>query len=218
MPKMIVIEGLDGSGKATQTTKLVEAVKKEGLRVDRISFPCYGETSAVFVEEYLNGSFGKNPSIVNAFAASSFFAMDRFVSYLESWKSKYEQSDVFIADRYTTSNAIHQCSKLPEDQWPAYLAWLFDYEYEKLKLPRPDKVLYLHLSVGLSQRLLDERYDHNEKKKDIHELDIEYLKRSQAAAEFCCSYCGWERIECMREGVLRSVEDIHAEIVERVGI
>ncbi|WP_172135666.1 thymidylate kinase [Adlercreutzia sp. ZJ473] len=214
--KLIAVEGLDGSGKETQARLLRSALEARGLRVESVSFPRYGQSGAVLVEEYLRGDFGADPEAVNAYAASSFFAMDRFASYLREWKDLYEGCDVFLADRYVTSNAIHQCSKLPRGEWESFLLWLFDYEYGKLGLPEPAQVFYLHLGVGDSQRLLDERYHGDQLRKDIHEHDVEYLRKSQAAAEYCCGRCGWERVECMRGGRLRSVEDIHAEILERL--
>ena len=213
MTTMIAIEGLDGSGKETQTKLLRNALEEQGKRVEMLSFPRYGQTSAVLVESYLHGDFGTDPESINAYGASSFFAMDRFASFLREWKPLYEVSDAFLADRYVTSNAIHQCSKLPREQWEEFLGWLFDYEYVKLGLPKPDKVFYLHLDVDDSQRLLSERYGNDELKKDIHEHDIEYLKKCQAAAEFCASYCGWERIECVVDDRLRPIDDIHSELL-----
>lgn len=216
MTTMIAIEGLDGSGKETQTALLRQALEERGAHVESLSFPRYGQTSAVLVQEYLSGAFGTDPDSVNAYGASSFFAMDRFASYLREWGSLYRGSDYFIADRYVTSNAIHQCSKLPAEQWDVFLDWLFDYEYKKLGLPRPDRVFYLHLGVADSQRLLAERYHGDELMKDIHESDLDYLRRSQRAAEYCCEKCGWERIECVRSGELRSIEEIHNEIEAKV--
>lgn len=213
MTTMIAIEGLDGSGKETQTKLLYKFLKEQGKSVEMLSFPRYGQTSAILVEAYLRGLFGTDPEAINAYGASSFFAMDRFVSYIHEWKSLYEKCDVFLADRYVTSNAIHQCSKLPREEWKVFLEWLFDYEYVKLNLPKPDKVFYLHLPVKDSQRLLSERYGYDDLKKDIHEHDIEYLKKCQSAAEFCCEYCGWQYVECVIGDSLRPIEDIHADIL-----
>ena len=213
---MVAIEGLDGSGKQTQTELMLEDLKGRGLRVESVSFPRYGRRSAVLVEDYLHGAFGDDPSCVNAYAASSFFAMDRFASYLGEWRPLYEGCDVFLADRYVTSNAIHQCSKLPRAQWEPFLKWLFDFEYGKLGLPKPDKVFYLHLPVEFGQRLLSGRYSGDESRKDIHEHDVAYLRACQQAAEFCCGYCGWERVECLRDGALRGIEDIHSELMARL--
>lgn len=214
--KMIAIEGLDGSGKETQTALLKEALAARGLNVASVSFPRYGNVSATLVEHYLHGDFGTDPEAINAYGASSFFAMDRFVSYLTEWKSLYEGCDVFIADRYVTSNAIHQCCKLPPERWDEFLGWLFDYEYRKLQLPEPDLVFYLHLTVEESQRLLAERYHGDEGKKDIHESDLDYMRKAQAAAEYCCDYCAWERVECVGDGSLRPVNDIHIEILNAI--
>lgn len=138
--KLIAFEGLDGSGKETQTTLLREKLRARGINVASISFPMYGKPSAALVEDYLHGGFGERAEDVNAYAASSFFAMDRFVSYLKEWRKIYENVDVLIADRYVTSNAIHQCSKLPRSQWKEFTDWLLHYEHDLLGLPRPDLV------------------------------------------------------------------------------
>lgn len=218
MAKLLAIEGLDGSGKETQTKLLRDSLISKGFTTDSISFPRYGQASAVLVEEYLHGAFGTNPEAVKAYGASSFFAVDRFASYLREWKSTFEACDFFIADRYTTSNAIHQCSKLPREEWIPFLDWLFDYEYTKLGLPQPDKVFYLHIGVDDSQKLLNARYDNDEFKKDIHEHSVAYLRKSQVAAEFCCNYCKWTTVECMDAEGIRSIDDIHAEILESLGL
>ncbi len=211
--KLIVIEGLDGSGKATQAGMLAGALARDGRQVRKISFPDYESDSSALVKMYLSGAFGRNPGDVNAYAASSFFAVDRYASYKKDWGAFYEQGGIVIADRYTTSNAVHQCSKLPEEQWSGFLDWLFDFEYRLLGIPGPDLVLYLRADTGVSQKLLSGRYHGDERKKDIHERDLEYITRSQKAAEFCAGRLGWERVQCMDGGVMRQVEDIHQEIL-----
>ncbi len=212
--KLIAIEGLDGSGKETQTGLLREKLQQNGYKVASISFPQYGKPSAALVEDYLHGGFGEQASDVNAYAASSFFAMDRLVSYLKEWRSIYESSDVFIADRYTTSNAIHQCSKLPKSQWKEFVDWLFHYEYELLGLPKTHKVFYLRLDTATSQKLLDKRYNGDKSKRDIHERDLDYLECSRQAAEWCCNYLNWIPIECARNGEIRDRLDVHKEIMQ----
>lgn len=182
-----------------------------------VSFPRYGEPSAALVEDYLHGGFGEHAADVNAYAASSFFAMDRLVSYLKGWRADYESADVMIADRYTTSNAIHQCSKLPKEQWGAFCDWLMDYEFNLLGLPRPDAVVYLRMDVETSQRLLAKRYAGDASKRDVHERDLDYLHRSQEAAEWCCEHLGWIPVECARRGDLRERDDVHLEIVTKLG-
>lgn len=216
MPKgtLIVIEGLDGSGKATQAKQLYESLLRQGRDVRQISFPDYDSDSSALVKMYLAGDFGADPGDVNAYAASTFFAVDRYASFERNWRGFYEAGGVVIADRYTTSNAVHQCSKLPEDQWAAYLEWLFHFEYDLLGIPAPDRVFYLQTDPGLSQRLLSERYRGDEEKKDIHERNRDYLDHSRAAAEFCARRLGWTTIHCLKEGKMRGIEEIHAELLD----
>lgn len=213
---LIVIEGLDGSGKATQAKLLFESLRQQGKNVRQVSFPDYDSDSSALVKMYLAGDFGSDPGDVNAYAASTFFAVDRYASFKKNWREFYENGGVVIADRYTTSNAVHQCSKLPEAEWEGYLNWLFHFEYDLLGIPAPDRVFYLQTDPGMSQKLLTERYRGDEKKKDIHERNADYLAHSRAAAEFCARKLGWITIHCVRDGKMRSIEDIHAELMQLV--
>ena len=222
--KLIVFEGTDGSGKATQSKLLFERLQREGIDCRKLNFPRYGEKSAALVELYLGGAFGTHPSDVNAYAASSFYAVDRFASYKTDWGEFYREGGLVLSDRYTTSNAVHQCSKLPPMHWDGFLNWLFVFEYKKFGIPAPDAVIYLAVDPEVSQRLITERYHGDESKKDIQEKDTEYLARSRAAAEYCARTLGWHRIECTTADAngaksMRSVEDINAEILaELAGI
>lgn len=210
--KLIVIEGLDGSGKATQAQKLFEKLKDQGKQVIKVSFPDYNSNSSALVKMYLNGEFGSDPNQVNPYAASSFYAIDRFASYTKNWKNFYLDGGTIIADRYTTSNAIHQCAKLPKEQWKDFINWLFHYEYELLGVPKPYRTLYLRVDPEVSQKLMTKRYQGNEERKDIHESDLEYLRRSREAADYCAKELGWTLIECVQNGDMRSIEDIAADI------
>ena len=213
--KLIVIEGLDGSGKATQAKRLTEALVEKGIPVREVSFPDYGSDSSALVRMYLSGQFGTDPQDVNAYAASSFFAVDRFASYKKDWCRDYARG-VVIADRYTTSNAVHQCSKLPKEQWEDFLNWLFDFEYKKLGIPAPDRVIYLNVDPAVSQALMTARYRGDENKKDIHERDIAYLRHSREAAAYCAEKLGWETVDCCRDGQMRSIEDIHKDVMKQL--
>ena len=193
--RLIVIEGLDGSGKATQAKRLAAALQQRGKRVREISFPNYESDSSALVKMYLSGAFGTQPGDVNAYAASSFYAVDRYAGMKQDWGAFYEDGGILIADRYTTSNAVHQCCKLPREFWDRYLDWLFDYEYRLLGLPAPDLVVYLRLGIETSQRLMSERYHGDEKKKDIHESNMEYLYHAHEAADYCAEKFGWRTIE-----------------------
>jgi len=214
--KLIVMEGLDGSGKGTQTAELVRALEAKGRRVMRVSFPNYGSDAAKLLDDYLHGAFGNDPSDVNPYAASTFFAIDRYASFHLNWKKFYEEGGIIIADRYTTSNAIHQCAKLPDEAWDAFLEWLFTYEYQQLGLPEPDAVVYLRVDPEISQKLMSGRYEGDESKKDIHESNVPYLRRCREAADYCTNHLGWRAVECVSGDEMRSIEDIHAEVLSIV--
>ena len=210
--RLIVIEGLDGSGKATQAKRLAAALQQHGKRVREISFPNYDSDSSTLVKMYLSGAFGTQPGDVNAYAASSFYAVDRYAGMKQDWGAFYDSGGILIADRYTTSNAVHQCCKLPGAQWDAYLDWLFDYEYRLLGLPAPDLVVYLRLGIETSQRLMSERYHGDEKKQDIHESNLSYLEQAHLAADYCASKYNWKTVECAERGSLRCIDEIGADV------
>ncbi|MEG1557883.1 MAG: thymidylate kinase [Oscillospiraceae bacterium] len=210
--KLIVIEGLDGSGKATQTKLLLEALKKERGNVDTVSFPDYDSDSSALVRMYLGGQFGEHPNDVNSYAASVFYAVDRYASFKVKWEKAYESGVIFVADRYTTSNALYQMAKLEKSQWDGYMDWLFDFEYGKLGIPRPDLVIFLSMSPFTSERLMNNRYGGDDSKKDIHEKYIDYQKKSREAALYCAKCNGWKTIECDADGTLRSAQDIAVDV------
>ena len=210
--RLFVIEGLDGSGKATQAQLLYDNLNKEGTAARKVSFPNYESDSSALVRMYLRGDFGTDPSDVNAYAASSFYAADRYAGFKSDWGGFYESGGVIIADRYTTSNAVHQCSKLPKEEWDSYLDWLFHYEYVLMGIPAPDAVIYLEVDPEVSQKLMNGRYHGDASKKDIHERNVEYLKRSAEAAAYCSSKLGWHVVKCSEKGQMRSVDAIQAQI------
>ena len=216
--KLIVIEGLDGSGKATQTARLFDTLCSRGLDIRKVSFPNYESDSSAPLRMYLSGKFGTSPDSVNPYAASSLFAVDRFAGYKSDWGKLYDNGGIILADRYTTSNAIHQCSKLPEEKWESFLEWLFTYEYDLMGIPAPDTVIYLRVDPDVSQELLDKRYDNHSEKKDIHERDLDYLRRSRIAADYCAKKLGWTTVECVADGAMRTIDDIADEIAEKINL
>lgn len=214
MGKLLVIEGLDGSGKATQTKCLFDSLTADGNRVKQVTFPHYESDSSALVKMYLGGEFGNLPEDVNAYAASSFYAVDRYASYKTLWGDFYnEEGHIVVSDRYTTSNAVHQCSKLPREEWDGYLKWLFDFEYEKMGIPIPDSVIYLDVDPAVSQALMTSRYGGDEGQKDIHEKDVAYLAHSREAALYCAEKLGWRKIDCVEDGKMRSITEIHEDIL-----
>ena len=214
--KLIVLEGTDGSGKATQARMMGQRLQREGIAFREIDFPRYGNPFAEPANLYLHGALGSEPGDVNAYASSVFFAVDRFASYKEEWGTFYEQGGVVIANRYTTSNAVHQASKLPAGERREYLDWLFDLEYRRLGLPAPDLVVYLDLPTELSEQMLRRRETATGTQADIHEQDEEYLRSCRMNARDVAHDLGWTVIHCDREGAVRTVEDIHEEIWQQV--
>ncbi len=210
---MFVIEGLDGSGKSTQEKLLGDELKKRGKEVTFIKLPNYDDDACILVKQYLAGRFGDKPEDVNAYAASSFYAVDRFVSYNCYWKNDYLDGKIILADRYTTSNAYHQLTKTPREEWNAYLEWLEDFEYVKLGIPRPDAVIYLDMPVEVSQKLMTSRYEGDESKKDIHEKNTDYLMKCREAADYSCRKLGWVRIECAENSEPLSAKEINGKIL-----
>lgn len=216
MGKLIVIEGLDGSGKSTQLDLLFENLKKCGIDCQTVSFPDYDNPSSTLVKMYLNGEFGKKPGDVNAYAASVFYTVDRYASYKAKWGEYYSGGGTVVSGRYTTSNAVHQASKLPEDKWVDFLSWLYDFEYNKIGIPKPDKVIFLDMPIEVSQKLLTKRYNGDNSKKDIHESDTEYLAQCRKAAVFTAEFSGWEIIPCSENGEARTIEDISKDVLNSV--
>ena len=204
-----VIEGTDGSGKSTQAELTCQALTAAGVDFKRLTFPRYKEDSSMLVRMYLKGDFGAHPEDVNAYAASTFYAVDRYASYKTDWKGDWERERVIFCDRYTTSNAVHQSSKLPEEQLMDFTRWLFDYEYRLLGLPEPTCVIFLDMPPEVSFRMLQKRQGES---GDIHELDHDYLKRCHERALAICRQYGWHRISCAENGEIRPAEDINRDV------
>ncbi len=214
--KLIVIEGLDGSGKSTQEELLKQKLTEKGVKVNFIKLPNYNDPACEPVKMYLAGRFGKKPGDVNAYAASAFFAVDRYVSYNCYWKEAYSNGEIFLADRYTTSNAYHQLTKTDRSDWDSYLEWLEDFEYNKMGIPKPDAVIYLDMPIEVSQKLMTGRYNGDESKKDIHEKDVAYLNSCREAADYACRKLGWKRIDCSRNGEPLPIETISEAVLKAV--
>lgn len=206
---LIVIEGTDGSGKSTQAQLTCEALQAAGVDFKRLTFPRYQDDSSMLVRMYLRGDFGSHPEDVNPYAASTFYAADRYASYMTDWKSDWEAQRVIFCDRYTTSNAVHQSSKLPEDQLADFTKWLFNYEYHLLGIPAPTCVIFLDMPPEVSFRMLQKRQGES---GDIHELDHEYLIRCHDRALSVCEQYGWHRVCCAENGEIRPIEDINRDI------
>ncbi len=214
--RLVVIEGLDGSGKSTQFEIIDSIFAQNNIPHKSISFPDYNNPSSSLVKMYLGGEFSQNAEDINAYAASSFYAVDRYASFKLFWEDAYNNGDIILASRYVTSNAIYQMVKCKKNEWDSYLDWLYEYEYEKLGLPKPDLVIFLDMPVEVSQRLMTSRYDGDESKKDIHEVNVEFLKNCREAALYAADKQNWKIINCSDGKAPLSVNTITDKIMEEI--
>ena len=215
--KLIIIEAGDGSGKATQTKALYDHLVRDGRTVHRVEFPDYASDSSALVRMYLSGKFGGHADDVNAYAASTFFAVDRYASYRTKWKAWYEAGDIILADRYTTSNMVHQAVKIEDEkEREEFLAWLWDLEFVKMGLPIPDAVVFLDMDPEVANQLIAARAKETGAKEDIHEKDKAYLAKCHAAYLGLAKKYSWKTVKCSENGQPRGIEEIHAEVYAAV--
>ncbi len=210
--KLIVFEGTDGSGKSTQFKTLCQRLDGMGKNYERLVFPQYKEPSSALIRMYLSGEFGSRPGDVNPYAASAFYAVDRYASMKKVWGDYYQNGGLILADRYTTSNAVHQSAKLPDGERAEFCRWLDEFEHDRLELPRADPVLYLDMPTDFAVKLLRSREQSTNTTADIHEVDDTYLSTCRTAALQAAQVLGWTVIPCVENGQLRSIEDIHEQI------
>lgn len=213
---IIVIDGLDGSGKTTQFEIIKNTLSEQNMTVKAISFPDYEQPSSTLVKMYLKGEFSKKPEDINAYAASSFYAVDRYASFKLFWEENYNNGELILASRYVSSNAIHQMVKLEKALWDDYLKWLEEYEYEKLGIPRPNIVIFLDMPVSISQKLMLDRYLGDQSKKDIHEANVSYLEECRSSALYAAKKLGWIIIECSKNNQPKSVNEISDDIMNTI--
>ena len=216
MGKLIVLEGIDGSGKSAQYRRLCARFDREGLGYHSIVVPRYSEESSALIRMDPNGDFGSKPEDVNPCAASIFYAVDRYASYMTDWKDRYNAGAVILSDRYTTSNAVHQGAKLPAAEQPAFFDWLYDLEYVKLGLPEPDLVIFLDVDIATSERRMAHRREKNGTSGDIHENDAEYLQHCLDTGRRAAKHYGWRIVDFMKDGAEREADEKHEEIFEIV--
>ena len=214
MGKLIVFEGIDGSGKSTQFDRLCNRLADESCSFMRLSFPRYDKPSSALVRMYLGGEFGDEPGTVNAYAASSFFAVDRMASYLCDWSRYYEEGGLILTDRYTTSNAIHQGAKLLSEERRSFFAWLYDYEFRLMGLPSPDLVIYMDIDANAAALRLQKRQLLTGAVGDIHENDLAYLALCAQCGKQAADYYGWRKVACFKQEHESTEDEIHAAIYD----
>ena len=214
--KLIILEAGDASGKETQTRLLYERLMSEGRDVTRVSFPDYDSDSSALVRMYLRGDFGAQAADVDAYAASVFFAVDRYASFHTKWGETYRRGGLILSDRYTTSNFAHQAVKLADKETRHdFFSWLEDFAYARLGLPRPDLVVFLDMPPEASDRLLAARAKETGA-ADIHEKDKKYLHRVHDAYAEAAKLFGWVRVVCGEGTTTRKPEDIAVDVYRAV--
>lgn len=213
MGRLIVIEGVDASGKATQTERLFKRLSAEYEKVRQISFPDYDSDFSLPIKRYLAGDLGRQPESVSPYAASLFYAIDRYAGFKRDWGEFYQSGGILVADRYVTSNLVHQAAKIAGDKTD-FITWLSDLEYEKLSLPQPDLVLFLDMPPACARRLMQDRANKitGEKQKDIHESDPQYLEKAYKNAMEIASIAGWQIVPCAAGEKIRPIDEISEEI------
>jgi dTMP kinase len=215
--KLIIIEAGDGCGKATQTKLLYDRLNQAGYKVKKVEYPDYESPACTPVKMYLQGEFGGHVDDVNAYAASVLFAVDRYASYRMKWKKDYEEGTIILADRYTTSNMVHQAVKIEDSKMrDEFLSWLWDTEFTKMGLPVPDKVIFLNMPPDISNKLIDNRAKKDNRKKDIHEQDKNYLEKCYEVYQEMANRYDWDIVECAKDNQLRTIEEIHEDVWQKI--
>ena len=219
MGKLFVIDGTDGSGKQTQFELLTKKLKENNIDFKTVNFPNYDSPSSALVKMYLSGEFGENAKDVNAYIASTFYAADRYATFKKGYEEYYNNGGIIIADRYTTSNMVHQAGKIADkEERDKFLSWLFDFEFNLYGLPKPTEVFFLNMPVEKAIELMKDRENKftHEAKKDIHEKDKNHLIDAHEAACYVAKKYNWFEINCIKDGALRTREDISEEIFNEV--
>ena len=219
MGKLFVIDGTDGSGKQTQFEELKKRLDKDGIEYKTVSFPNYESDSSSLVKMYLSGEFGTDPKAVNAYVASTFFAVDRYATFKKGYEEYYNKGGIILADRYTTANMVHQAGKIKDPiERKKFLDWLLDFEFNLYGLPKPTRTFFLNMPTEFAIKLMENRENKftHEQAKDIHESDSSHLQDSYNAACSLVEEYDWYEVKCVKNNEIRTIEDIHEEIYNEV--
>lgn len=217
MAKLIVIEGAcDGIGKTTQYELLCGHLINDGVKIAKHHFPSYDTYQAIPVEKYLSGDYG-NPNDINPYFINSLYAIDRGITWYTKLKELYEQDNIILLDRYTTSSLIYQSALIDDiEEKKKFIDYVIDFEYNKLGIKEPDIVIFLNAPFDLVTNLRGQRIQNEGINNDIHEKDIEFMKKVYNNALFIADYLNWNKIECSNNNEMRNKEDIHQEIYKLI--
>lgn len=219
MGKLFVIEGTDSSGKQTQLEELKRRFEKEKIEYKSVSFPNYESNSSELVKIYLSGELAENPKEISPYIASTFYAADRYVTFKREYEKYYNNGGIILADRYTTSNMVHQAGKIEDaEERKKFLDWLWDFEFNLYGLPVPTQVIFLNMPTEYAIKLMKNRKNKftNEEKKDIHERNLEHLKDAYNEALKVSKKYNWYEIKCIKDNRIRTIDDIHEELFKEI--
>ena len=219
MGKLFVIEGTDSSGKQTQLEELKRRFEKEKIEYKSVSFPNYESNSSELVKIYLSGELAENPKEISPYIASTFYAADRYVTFKREYEKYYNNGGIILADRYTTSNMVHQAGKIEDaEERKKFLDWLWDFEFNLYGLPVPTQVIFLNMPTEYAIKLMKNRKNKftNEENKDIHERNLEHLKDAYNEALKVSKKYNWYEIKCIKDNRIRTIDDIHEEIFKEI--
>ena len=215
--KLIVVEGAcDGIGKSTQYQLLKDHLQEDGYEVVSHHFPSYDTVQGRPVEKYLKGDFGK-PSELSPYFVNTLYAVDRAITWKESLEKEYNDGKIILLDRYTTSSIIYQSSVIEDiEERKKFIDYICDYEYSKLGIPEPDSVVFLHAPFDMVTKMRNARKANEGLVNDIHERDIEFMKKVYKNAMFISEYLGWDKIDCVNGNSMDSIENIHQKVYKKV--
>lgn len=219
MGKLFVIEGTDSSGKQTQLEELKRRFEKEKIEYKSVSFPNYESNSSELVKIYLSGELAENPKEISPYIASTFYAADRYVTFKREYEKYYNNGGIILADRYTTSNMVHQAGKIEDaEERKKFLDWLWDFEFNLYGLPVPTQIIFLNMPTEYAIKLMKNRKNKftNEEKKDIHERNLEHLKDAYNEALKVSKKYNWYEIKCIKDNRISTIDDIHEEIFKEI--
>lgn len=213
MGRLIVIEGsCDGVGKSTQYKLLIDRLEKEGYKVIKHHFPSYGTYQGRPVEEYLKGNYGKI-SELSPYFVNSLYAQDRAITWETGLKEEFNKGGIIVLDRYTTSSLIYQATSIEDkNKREEFISYIYDYEYNKLNLPIPDIVIFLHVPFELAKSLKEKRKRETGVKDDIHESDLEFMRKVSDTSIYIANKYNWDFVECSNNNEMLSINEIHDKI------
>jgi len=211
--KLVVVEGAcDGIGKSTQYHLLREHLKKDGIEVVSHHFPSYNTYHGLPVEKYLKGEYGL-PKELSPYFINSLYAVDRGIVWYTNFKKLYEEGKFILLDRYTTSSVIYQSALIEDIELKkSFIDYITDFEYNKIGVKKPDNVIFLHAPFDLVTEMRNARKQNDGIVNDIHEIDLDFMRKVYDSSTFIADYLSWNIVECSEDDKMLEIEEIHQKV------